>query len=91
MTVQEEGYHAALECNEMTLLQTQLKVEPCISAPAKTRKKGACAGAANGSQHNESAPKASSATLQGCSCCHRLQTKGYLPSLGLQARLLCPR
>ncbi len=57
VTVQEEGYQAALECNEMMLLQTQLKVEPCISAPAKPKKKG-LSGTANGSQHNQSAPKA---------------------------------
>lgn len=60
MAVQEEGYQAALECNEMTLLQTQLKVEPCISVPAKPKKKGAQSGTANGNQDNESAPKASS-------------------------------
>lgn len=68
--MQEEGYQAALECNGMALLQTQLKVEPCISAPAKIKKKGASSASANGSQHNESAPKASSATLQGCIYCH---------------------
>ena len=60
LAVQEEGYQAAVECNGMTLLQTQMKVEPCISAPAKP-KKGARSGTANGSQHNESAPKASTA------------------------------
>ena len=57
---QEEGYEAALECNGMTLDQTQLKVEPCISAGPKAKRKGTSFGqaAANGGQHNDSAPKA---------------------------------
>ncbi|CAK0785027.1 hypothetical protein CVIRNUC_008232 [Coccomyxa viridis] len=53
----EEGYAAALECNEMMLDQTQLKVEPCISAGPKAKKKGAGQAAANGGQHRETAPK----------------------------------
>ena len=75
VAVQEEGYQAALECSGMTLLQTQLKVEPCISAPAKIKKKGARSGTANGSHHIESAPKASSAVSHGCM---------ILPSAGVQ-------
>ena len=61
LAVQEEGYQAALECSGMTLLQTQLKVEPCISAGPKAKKKSARSGTANGTQHNDSAPKASPA------------------------------
>ena len=58
--LQEEGYEAALECNGMTLDQTQIKVEPCISAGPKAKRKGAGSGlaAANGGQQRDSAPKA---------------------------------
>ena len=42
----------------MMLDQTQLKVEPCISAGPKAKKKGAGQAAANGGQHRETAPKA---------------------------------
>lgn len=55
----------------MTLLQTQIKVEPCISAGPKAKKKGAFSaqGTPNGGQHQGSAQKASTfkvmiATLQ---------------------------
>ena len=49
----------------MTLDQTQLKVEPCISAGPKAKRKGAGSGqaAANGGQHRDSAPKARFFTL----------------------------
>ena len=62
VTVQEEGYQAALECNGLALLQTQIKVEPCISAGPKTKNKGALAGQANGG-HADSAPKAGTCAL----------------------------
>jgi len=68
VAVQEEGYQAALECNGLALLQTQIKVEPCISAGPKAKKKGAHAGQANGG-HADSAPKAST-----CALC-KLQTR----------------
>ena len=61
--MQEEGYEAALECNGMTLDQTQLKVEPCISAGPKAKRKGAGQAAADGGQHRDSAPKACFPTL----------------------------
>ena len=49
----------------MTLDQTQLKVEPCISTGPKAKRKGAGSGqaTANGGQHRESAPKVLSLTI----------------------------
>ena len=39
--MQESGYREALKCNGMMLDDVRLKVEPCISIPAKKKgKKG---------------------------------------------------
>ncbi len=58
-------------------MQTQLKVEPCVSAGPKGKKKGARSGqvGASGSAHAESAPKASRTSTESL-------TWDYAPALG---------